>query len=223
MAQGSRVRRLREIRNGPKVQQSLPDPKRAYEEADKSDGVHVLVDRLWPRGISKDAAHLDAWMKELGPTDELRTWFGHRADRWSDFRERYQTELRSSLRQLLLSELESVARRSTLTLVYGARDTHQNEAVVLREYVLNHHPPPTERLTEDLRLLATLAAVAAAHGGAEVPASALQLFRAPHLADRELGKALQALQDGGNVRKSANGWHLTARALKQVRELSNGK
>lgn len=197
--------------------------KRAYEEADESDGVRVLVDRLWPRGISKDAAHLDAWMKELGPTDELRTWFGHRADRWNGFRERYQTELRTSLRQMLLSELESAARGSTVTLVYGARDTRENEAVVLREYILGHHSRRADRWTEDLRLLATLAVVAAAHGGAEAPVSALQLFMAPRLTDRELGTALQALQDGGNVRKSSIGWHLTARALKQVRDLSSGE
>jgi len=197
--------------------------KRAYEEADKSDGVRVLVDRLWPRGISKDAAQLDAWMKELGPTDELRTWFGHQADRWNGFRERYQTELRTSLRQLLLSEIESVAHASTLTLVYGARDTHENEAVVLSEYVLSHHPKPAERWTQDLRLLVTLAVVTAAHAGAEAPVSALQLFMTPHLTDREMGTALQALEEGGNVRKSSTGWHLTARGLKQVRELSSAE
>jgi uncharacterized protein YeaO (DUF488 family) len=196
--------------------------KRAYDGADGSDGVRVLVDRLWPRGVSKDAAHVHAWMKELGPTDELRTWFGHRVDRWNGFRERYQTELHTPLRQMLISELESVARESTLTLVYGARDTRENEAVVVREYILGHHSKPSVRWNDDLRLLVTLAVVAAAHGGGEAPASTLKLFVVPELTDRELGTALQALQDGGNVRKSSNGWQLTSRAVKRVRELSSG-
>jgi uncharacterized protein YeaO (DUF488 family) len=195
--------------------------KRAYEEAEAPDGVRVLVDRLWPRGVAKSAAHLDAWMKELGPSDELRTWFGHRQDRWNSFQERYQAELRTPLRQLLLSELQSIARTSTLTLVYGARDTHQNEAVVLREYLLGHPPLHAGTWTGDLRLLVTLAVLAAAHKDAGVSSSTLQRFLAPPLSDREFGTSLQALQDGGKVRPSPNGWQLTARGLKQVGELSN--
>src|SRR5579859_1050939 len=114
--------------------------KRAYGKADERDGIRVLVDRLWPRGISKDAAHLNAWMKELAPSEELRTWFGHRTDRWNSFRERYHVELSAPRRQLLLSELGSVARGWTLTLVFGARDTQENEAVVIRKYLLSNHP-----------------------------------------------------------------------------------
>jgi uncharacterized protein YeaO (DUF488 family) len=95
--------------------------KRVYEEADERDGIRVLVDRRWPRGVSKDAAHLDAWMKDLGPSHELRTWFGHQTDRWNSFQRRYQIELCTPLRQLLLAELASVARESMLTLVYGWR------------------------------------------------------------------------------------------------------
>jgi uncharacterized protein YeaO (DUF488 family) len=197
--------------------------KRAYEEADKRDGIRVLVDRLWPRGVSKDVAHLDAWMKGLGPSDELRTWFGHQTDRWNSFQERYKEQLRSPLRRLLLAELESVASESTVTLVYGARDTRENEAVVIREYLLDNHPKSDENWEDDRSLLATLGVVAAAHAGAGVPTSALRLFAAPFLTDRTLDAALQALQSGGLVRKSSNGWHLTTRAIKQVRQLADGE
>jgi uncharacterized protein YeaO (DUF488 family) len=195
--------------------------KRAYEEADKSDGTRVLVDRLWPRGVSKDAAHLDAWMKDLAPSDELRTWFGHRTDRWHSFQERYQEELCSQLRQLLLDELESVARRSTLTLVYGARDTRENEAVVIRDYLLGNHPKSDQSWEDAGGLLATMGVVAAAHSGAQATTSTLRLFVTPYLTVRKLDTALQALQSDGMVRKSANGWHLTSRAIKQVRQLSD--
>ena len=97
--------------------------KRAYERADGRDGTRVLVDRLWPRGVSKHAAHLGAWMTDLGSSDELRTWLGHQEVRWSGFQKRYTEELRTPLR-LLLSEQQHVARGSTPTLVSGARDTH---------------------------------------------------------------------------------------------------
>jgi uncharacterized protein YeaO (DUF488 family) len=166
--------------------------KRAYEKVDRADGVRVLVDRLWPRGVSKDAAHLDAWMKELGPSAELRTCFGHRADRWHRFQERYREELRTPLRQLLLAELASLAGGATLTLVYGARDTRENEAVVIRDYLLRNHPGPDGSWKDVPSLLATLEVVAAAHAGAEAPTSTLRLFVAPHLTDRNLDTALQA-------------------------------
>lgn len=95
--------------------------KRAYESPEPGDGVRVLVDRLWARGVSKEDADLDSWMKELGPTAELRKWFGHRPERWGEFEERYLRELATPLRQLLLKELHGIARGATLTLVYGAR------------------------------------------------------------------------------------------------------
>ena len=193
--------------------------KRAYEEADERDGTRVLVDRLWPRGVSKDKAHLDAWMKDLGPSDELRTWFGHQTDRWNSFRERYENELRTPLRQLLLAQLESVARRSTLTLVYGARDTSENEAVVIRDYLLGKHPESGQSWDDARDLLATIGVVAAAHSGAQATISTLRLFVTPHLSDR-LDTALQALESGGMVRRSSNGWQLTSLAIKQVRQLS---
>jgi uncharacterized protein YeaO (DUF488 family) len=195
--------------------------KRAYEAADDRDGIRVLVDRLWPRGVSKDTAHLDAWMKDLGPSDELRTWFGHRPDRWNSFQQRYLKELRAPLRQLLLAELQSVARRSTLTLVYGARDTSENEAVVIRDYLLGNHPESDQSWDDARSLLATIGAVAAAHAGAQATTSTLRLFVTPHLTDRKLATALQALQSNGMVRESSDGWHLTSQAIKQVRQLSD--
>jgi len=195
--------------------------KRAYEAADDRDGTRVLVDRLWPRGVSKDTAHLDAWMKDLGPSDELRTWFGHRPDRWNSFQQRYQEELRAPLRQLLLAELQSVARRSTLTLVYGARDTSENEAVVIRDYLLGKHPEFDQSWDDARSLLATIGVVAAANSGAQAPTSTLKLFVAPHLTDRKLATALQALESGGLLRESSDGWQLTSQAIKQVRQLSD--
>jgi uncharacterized protein YeaO (DUF488 family) len=195
--------------------------KRAYEGVDERDGIRVLVDRLWPRGVSKDTAHLDAWMKELGPSDDLRTWFGHRTDRWNSFRERYQEELRTPLRQVLLTELASVVRGSTLTLVYGARDTRDNEAVVIREYLLANHPTSDPGWEDTRAFLATLGVIAAAHSDAQVPISALRLFVAPYYTERRLDTALQTLQSDGMARNSPNGWHLTPRAITQVRQLSD--
>jgi uncharacterized protein YeaO (DUF488 family) len=194
--------------------------KRAYEEADVRDGTRVLVDRLWPRGLSKDTAHLHAWMKDLGPSDELRTWFGHRTDRWNSFQERYQCELRTPLRQLLLAQLESVAHRSTLTLVYGARDTSDNEAVVIRDYLLDEHRKSDQSWDDARGLLATISVVAAAHSGGQAATSMLRRFVTPQLTDRKLDTALRALESDGMVRESSNGWQLTSRAVKQLRQLS---
>ena len=105
--------------------------KRAYEPASPSDGYRVLVDRLWPRGVSKERAKLDDWAKELPPSPELREWFGHEPNRFAEFRRRYIAELRSARPRL--SELRRRANRGTLTLVYSARDTEHNDAVVLAE------------------------------------------------------------------------------------------
>lgn len=97
------------------------------------DGYRVLVDRLWPRGISRAAARLDEWRKELAPSDALRRWFGHDPARWPEFRSRYRKELETPEAQAALRELASLARRGTVTLVYAARDTEHNNAVVLQE------------------------------------------------------------------------------------------
>lgn len=103
--------------------------KRAYERAEPSDGYRVLVDRLWPRGVSKDEAQLDEWARELAPSPELRKWFGHVPERFEEFRRRYRAELEPQEEKL--RELRRRARGHTVTLVYGARDTEHNGAVVL--------------------------------------------------------------------------------------------
>ena len=107
--------------------------KRAYESPAVSDGKRVLVDRLWPRGISKEKASIDEWVKELAPSDELRKWFAHKPERWDEFRRRYRDELQSSEKQALLKKLNAETRERTLTLVYGAKDTEHNNARALAE------------------------------------------------------------------------------------------
>ena len=105
--------------------------KRAYEPAEADDGYRVLVDRLWPRGVPKEQAHLDEWARELAPSPELRRWFGHDPARFDEFRRRYLDELAGQSEKL--NELRARARTGTVTLVYGARDTEHNGAVVLAE------------------------------------------------------------------------------------------
>ncbi len=104
--------------------------KRVYEPAERGDGERILVDRLWPRGLSKRAAAVDEWMKDLGPSHELRKWFGHDPRRWSEFRRRYEAELRTQRDPLM-----AIARKATrgpVTLLFGARDPEHNQAVVLK-------------------------------------------------------------------------------------------
>ena len=105
--------------------------KRAYEPASDEDGYRVLVDRLWPRGVSKEQAKLDEWDQELAPSSQLREWFGHEPDRFPEFRQRYIDELRAN--RARLQELRRRARIGTLTLVYSAHDSEHNDAVVLAE------------------------------------------------------------------------------------------
>lgn len=107
--------------------------KRAYDEPAASDGTRVLVERLWPRGISKARAHIDLWLKEVAPSPELRTWFGHDPKKWEEFRRRYEAELATGETQEALSTLRDLARQGPLTLVFAARDTQHTNAVVLRE------------------------------------------------------------------------------------------
>jgi uncharacterized protein YeaO (DUF488 family) len=116
--------------------------KRAYEPASRSDGYRVLVDRLWPRGVSKERAKLDEWDKELAPSAELREWFGHEPNRFAEFRRRYIGELRGDRSRL--TELRRRARAGALTLVYSAHDSEHNDAVVLAE-VLRRGLPSSER------------------------------------------------------------------------------
>jgi len=110
--------------------------KRAYDPAEPRDGYRVLVDRLWPRGVSKERARLDEWARELAPSAELRTWFGHDPERFAEFERRYRAEL--TAHEEKLDELRRRAREGTLTLVYGARDEEHNDAVVLAELLREH-------------------------------------------------------------------------------------
>lgn len=109
--------------------------KRAYDPPGPSDGKRVLVDRLWPRGLSRERAAIDAWMKEIAPSQALRTWFGHREERWEDFREAYLEELESQPEHL--AELEKLCRREPVTLVFAARDEERNNAAVLKEFLVS--------------------------------------------------------------------------------------
>lgn len=105
--------------------------KRAHEPATSTDGYRVLIDRLWPRGISRERARLDDWERELAPSTELRQWFGHEPERFAEFRRRYIEELRSERPRL--TALRRRARDGTLTLIYSAHDTQHNDAVVLAD------------------------------------------------------------------------------------------
>jgi uncharacterized protein YeaO (DUF488 family) len=105
--------------------------KRAYDPATPADGYRVLIDRLWPRGVSRERANLDAWEKELAPSKQLREWFGHEPRRFDEFRRRYLDELRSQ--RSALTVLRRRARTGTVTLVYAAGDEEHNDAVVLAE------------------------------------------------------------------------------------------
>jgi uncharacterized protein YeaO (DUF488 family) len=104
--------------------------KRVYEKPSRKDGFRVLVDRLWPRGLTKDRAAVDLWLKEAAPTPALRKWFGHDPARWIEFQTRYGKELRKNPKAVDL--LRKKAGKRTVTLVYGARDTEHNGAVVLK-------------------------------------------------------------------------------------------
>lgn len=195
--------------------------KRAYDAPDAHDGVRILVDRLWARGVSKPVAELDAWMKELGPTAELRTWFGHRPDRWDAFGGKYRHELATPLRQMLLAEVQGVAGGSTVTLVYGAHDTKENEAVVLRAYLLQERARPDTKWDPPTKILATAEAVAAAHHDAVVPRSGLKLFASSILTGQEIDAAVKELLASSDLRESPGGWYITALGQKRLRQLPN--
>jgi uncharacterized protein YeaO (DUF488 family) len=117
--------------------------KRAYDPAASADGYRVLIDRLWPRGVSRERAKLDDWEKELSPSMELRQWFGHDPRRFEEFRRRYIEELRAQRPRL--TALRRRARDGTLTLVYSAQDTEHNDAVVLAEVLRRGLPKGQSR------------------------------------------------------------------------------
>lgn len=111
--------------------------KRAYESPQPEDGFRVLVDRLWPRGISKKDAHIDLWFKDVAPSTELRKWFSHDPNKWEEFVKKYTQELKN--KKDLLKELKDIEREhKTLTLVYGAKDENHNQAVVIGKIVNNY-------------------------------------------------------------------------------------
>lgn len=107
--------------------------KRTYDPAARGDGRRILVERLWPRGMTKEALAADAWMKEVAPSTNLRTWFGHRTQRWEEFRRRYREELDTN--PTAWEPILEAGRRGTVTLLYSARDTLHNGALVLRDYL----------------------------------------------------------------------------------------
>jgi uncharacterized protein YeaO (DUF488 family) len=110
--------------------------KRAYEPALATDGTRILVDRLWPRGVSKEEAAVSEWMKDIAPSTALRKWFGHDPERWEEFRRRYARELERNVD--LVEGLRARARKGRITLVYSAHDERHNDAVELRNAILKH-------------------------------------------------------------------------------------
>lgn len=120
--------------------------KRVYDPPERGDGKRFLVERLWPRGVKKDALPLEEWVKEVAPSTELRKWFGHDPDRWSEFQARYRKELREQEHEGEpngLATLRQAAEHGDITLLYSAKDTKHNSALVLREFLeerLDAHP-----------------------------------------------------------------------------------
>jgi uncharacterized protein YeaO (DUF488 family) len=107
--------------------------KRAYEKSARDDGERILVERLWPRGLTKLQAKVDLWLKDVAPSTELRKWFGHDPDRWGEFRRRYLKELKS--KGDLIKLLKRKAKAGTITLIYAARDEEHNGALVLKQFL----------------------------------------------------------------------------------------
>jgi uncharacterized protein YeaO (DUF488 family) len=105
--------------------------KRAYEQPTPEDGTRILMDRLWPRGLTKEKARVDLWLKEIAPSTELRKWFGHDPARWIEFKRRYRAELKQ--KKELIAQLKAEGKKGPVTLVYGAKDEQHNDAVALLE------------------------------------------------------------------------------------------
>jgi len=107
--------------------------KRAYEKPSRNDGKRVLVDRLWPRGVSKDEAKVDLWLKEISPSDELRKWFKHEPEKWDEFRKRYFRQLDGNPEAM--EKLNEILKKGSVTLVFAAKDEQHNNAVALKQYI----------------------------------------------------------------------------------------
>ena len=116
--------------------------KRAYEPASRTDGCRVLVERLWPRGVSKSQAAIDAWLKDVAPSSELRKWYGHDPARWDEFRRRYWAELRANCQAV--DDLRAKERKGKVTLVYAARDQEHSGALALAEFLKQGKPQPLD-------------------------------------------------------------------------------
>lgn len=107
--------------------------KRVYDAPSSDDGVRILVDRLWPRGLKKENAHLDFWDKDIAPSNELREWFGHKPERFDEFSKKYMQELKAHKDRL--KEIKDMLKTKNVTLVYAAKDTNDNQAVVLKKVI----------------------------------------------------------------------------------------
>jgi uncharacterized protein YeaO (DUF488 family) len=110
--------------------------KRIYQQADKEDGFRILVDRLWPRGVSKDKAKIDLWLKEVAPSDDLCNWFSHDPTKWEDFKKKYASELRGKT-ELTRKIRQAEKDHGTVTLLYSAKDQEHNQAVALNDFLKN--------------------------------------------------------------------------------------
>jgi uncharacterized protein YeaO (DUF488 family) len=107
--------------------------KRVYEKPNASDGNRILIDRLWPRGLTKEKAKVDVWLKDVAPSTELRRWFGHDPSKWNEFKKRYHGELKDN--NVTVGELVKQVKKGKTTLVYGTKDEEHNDAVVIKEYL----------------------------------------------------------------------------------------
>jgi uncharacterized protein YeaO (DUF488 family) len=119
--------------------------KRIYEPVEKEDGIRILVDRLWPRGVKKEDAHLTVWMKEIAPTTDLRKWFNHHPEKWEEFVARYTLELQKN--DAVKSLLDTINHYNTVTLLYAARNEQYNHAKVLQQFMVNYSLFTHMRLT----------------------------------------------------------------------------
>jgi uncharacterized protein YeaO (DUF488 family) len=109
--------------------------KRAYDKPESADGKRILIDRLWPRGISKADARIDEWLKDLGPSTDLRKWFGHDPEKWEEFRKRYIKELSAPDKSMLLEKIARTAEHGSITLIYSAKDTEHSDVKVLEDLI----------------------------------------------------------------------------------------
>jgi uncharacterized protein YeaO (DUF488 family) len=123
-----------------KQEEPLIRLKRIYDHPSKEDGFRILVDRLWPRGIAKEGAAIDLWLKEVAPSPELRQWFNHEVPKWEEFKKRYGSELLQSQRAFY--QIKEYLKKGPVTLVYAASDKEHNQAVVLKEFLEKHKGSP---------------------------------------------------------------------------------